>query len=71
LIKLVHIFSAENSGPKIWSASMIFEKLPRENNPPTGEKSPNRRKVVQSGHPVDIIPGLPDAIFSDQQSHLG
>jgi hypothetical protein len=31
----------EKSSPNIWSTPVIFKKLPKENNHPMGENSPN------------------------------
>jgi hypothetical protein len=45
----------------MWATSVIFEKLPKENNRPLGENSPflvtlpkvnHRKKLAQSGHPA-------------------
>jgi hypothetical protein len=35
-----HIYSDKNQ-PKIWASSLIFVKLPKENNHPRGKNSPN------------------------------
>jgi hypothetical protein len=37
----VETLTVEKSSAKIWATSVIFEKLPKVNNHPKGENSPN------------------------------
>jgi hypothetical protein len=41
----------EKSGPIICATFIIFKQQPTVNCRPIGEKSPNRQKVAQTGHP--------------------
>jgi hypothetical protein len=34
-------FTVEKSSPSIWAISVIFKKLPKVNNHPIGDNSPN------------------------------
>jgi hypothetical protein len=43
-------FSEKRSSPKIWAVSVIFEKLPKENNISFGENSPNPVTLKRSLH---------------------
>jgi hypothetical protein len=38
---LIHNFKRGKSSPKMWATSESFKKLPKVNNDPIGEKSPN------------------------------
>jgi hypothetical protein len=39
--KILHLFFGGKSGPEIWATFVIFKRLPKENNHPIGENSPN------------------------------
>jgi hypothetical protein len=48
--------TVEKLSHKICATCVIFKQKPKVNNRPIGEKSPNRRKIAQSGHPAEDPP---------------
>jgi hypothetical protein len=51
--KLTHPFFRGKNGPKIWATSVIFQKLPKNNNHPIGKNSPNLVTLLLcSGQPT-------------------
>jgi hypothetical protein len=46
---LTYTFPGEKSSPKIWATSIFIKKLPKINNHPMGENSPNL-VTLRKGH---------------------
>jgi hypothetical protein len=53
----MHTFIAENNSQKIWATSIILEKMPKENNCPIGEHSPNLVTLVGTQNEMKIYGG--------------
>jgi hypothetical protein len=53
LLKLIQNLYFGKNSPKLWATSVIFEKLPKDNNRPLGENSPTVATLLRTGHGSD------------------